>query len=137
MWSFNDSGEETLLTDCLALSVFSLNTARHQLCMRPAIHKLFSTHRVKHKESFMLKWSSVRGLEMLRDSQPPSGLFSLLCFEVVSIVRQASAGGFLCGVFMFYIGLCGFLPMVYGRKWEEDISQRCKIVCCEGNITLA
>lgn len=30
MRSFNDSGEETLPADCLALSVFSLNTALHQ-----------------------------------------------------------------------------------------------------------
>lgn len=53
MWSFNDSGGETLLTDCLALSVFSLNTAVHQTRLYTHTHTLSST------------WSSHMGTQQL------------------------------------------------------------------------
>lgn len=43
MWSFNDSGEETLPADYLALSVFSLRAAPHT---RRLAHTVF--HRLAH-----------------------------------------------------------------------------------------
>lgn len=46
MWSFNDSGGETLLTDCLALSVFSLNTALHQTRLYTHTHTHTEFHMV-------------------------------------------------------------------------------------------
>lgn len=43
MWSFNDSSEETLFADCLALSVFSLNTELHQTVVYTHTDVLYPT----------------------------------------------------------------------------------------------
>ena len=106
MWSFNDSSEETLLADCLALSVFSLNTALHQTqVVYSQTRVLYSTRLARgglcvralreqsetQKSLFMFKFSRGAGNTALCLTCSCTTAFRcifilLLCFEVVGMV---------------------------------------------------